>query len=99
MATEYSVGQAVVVRYQDHVEAGKPAAECPLVEGRILSRPMGDSPYFEIEVSDEAIRATGGWVDEEAEGLPYLAAEADIIGVLPDTWEEGDVEAWLANER
>lgn len=95
----YHVGDRVSVRYIDHMEAGKPTDAQPLVEGRIVSLPSGDSVYYELDVDDEAIRAAGGWVSEEAEGLPYLATEKDLVGVLPQTWSMEDVEAWLANDR
>lgn len=93
--TDHQVGDRVSLRYIDHIEAGKPIEECPLVEGRIVSVPMGDSPYYELIVDDAEIRKAGGWVSEEAEGLPYLAAEKEIIGGLPVTWRRKDVEAWL----
>jgi hypothetical protein len=96
---DVQVGDHVAVRYIDHVEGGKPTSELPVIEGVILSLPAGDSPFYEVRVSDEEIRAAGGWVDEEAEGLPYLATEKELLAVMPRSMNRKDVEEWLANAQ
>lgn len=93
---DYQLGDHVTVLYVDLIEAGQPRPTSPLVEGVIVGLPTGNSPYYELTVNDEEVRAMGGWVSEEAEGLTYLAKADDIRGVLPRSLEPTDVEAWLA---
>lgn len=97
--TEYSVGDRVAFRYVDVIDGGTLHSTQPIVDGVIVSLPRkgtrGRNAFYEVTVDDDALRAAGCDVVEEAEGLPHYVADADIMCVLPSTMERTDVEAWL----
>lgn len=96
--TEFRVGDHVAFRWVDQMQPGTSTSDMPVVDGVIISTPVGASPYYEIETGElpDTLFARG-LVSEEGEELPYLAQPRDIVCKLPTTMSREDVEAWLAS--